>query len=212
MKERFKILKKELNKLIKEKRKVFNNNNMNELQIIEKEEKNFDTKEKNKNNDIFYFLELKYNTLNNALKKLSILLQNQINENNNDDNYIEYIKDTKENVKNELFNYEKNLENNLQNIYNNYIENFNLGNNNEKIKEENNSENNNKIKSVINLLDKSKKKEENNFIKIKKDMNGKIEKINLEIKNERNKINIWNNPNIKKYFENINNEIDKGKS
>ena len=43
-------------------------------------------------------------------------------------------------------------------------------------------------------------------------MKGKIEKINLEIKNEKNKINMWNNPQIKKYFENINNELDKGKS
>ena len=107
------------------------------------------------------------------------------------------------------------MENNLQKIkleYNNYIQNFTSDNNNDQIKDEKGLDNNNKIKLVINFLDKSKKKEENNFNKIKKDMKGKIEKINLEIKNERNKINMWNNPQIKKYFENINNELDKGKS
>ena len=56
------------------------------------------------------------------------------------------------------------------------------------------------------------KKEENNFTKIKKDLNSKIEKKILELKKERKNINIINNPKIKKSFDNINDESDKGKS
>ena len=55
------------------------------------------------------------------------------------------------------------------------------------------------------------KKKQNNFIKIK-DLNSKIEKINIELKNERKNINIINNPKIKKSFDNINKESVKGKS
>ena len=55
------------------------------------------------------------------------------------------------------------------------------------------------------------KKKQNNFIKIK-DLNSKIEKINIELQNESKNINIINNPKIKKSFDNINNELDKGKS
>ena len=51
-----------------------------------------------------------------------------------------------------------------------------------------------KLGELINLLDTLNKKEENNFINIKKDLNSKIEKINIEIKNERKNINIINNP------------------
>ena len=219
MKERFKILKKELNKLIIEKRKVFNN----KTQIII-DENNFNTKidtnkkTKKNNNDIFYFLDLKCNILDNTLKKLSILLQNQFNQNNKEDNdYINSIKETKAKIKKELIKEEKNMENNFQNIklgYNNYIQNYNI--NNEIInKKENNLDNDNyqtKLGQIINLLDKTKKKEENNLNKIKKELNEKIDKINKEIKNEKMKLNFGNNLQIKKYFDNIKNELDKGKS
>jgi len=43
-------------------------------------------------------------------------------------------------------------------------------------------------------LEPINKKEENNFINIKKDLNSKIEKINIELKNKRKNINIINNP------------------
>ena len=59
---------------------------------------------------------------------------------------------------------------------------------------------------------KLNKNEENNFTKIKKDLNSKIEKKILELKKERKNINIISNPKIKKSFDNINNESDKGKS
>ena len=49
------------------------------------------------------------------------------------------------------------------------------------------------------------KKKQNNFIKIK-DLNSKIEKINIELQNQRKNINIINNPKIKKSFDNINKE------
>ena len=211
MKERFKILKKELNILIKEKNKLFNN----KPQIIP------ENNTVKKSNDIFYFLDHKCNILNNTLKKLSIILQNQYNENNNEDNYyISNLNSTKEKIKNELKKEEKKMEIELKKIkldYNNYIQNFN--NNNEiTYKEENNIDNldndNNQMKlgKIINSLDKTKKKEEKNFLKVKWELNGKIDEIKKEIKNEGNKINFGNNTQIKKYFDNIHNELDKGKS
>ena len=51
-----------------------------------------------------------------------------------------------------------------------------------------------KLGESINSSDPTNKKEENNFINIKKDLNSKIEKINIELKNERKNINIINNP------------------
>ena len=149
-----------------------------------------------------------------------MVIQNQINENNDEiNNFTKFIKDTKSNVKKELSKDEKNIENSLQNIkleYNNYIQNNNNIKENPKINQEemeyNYDKEKTKLGELINLLDTLNKKEENNFINIKKDLNSKIEKINIELKNERKNINIINNPKIKKSFDNINNELDKGKS
>ena len=216
MKERFKILKNELNILIKEKKKVFKN------KIIEEEEKvdiNSDpNKTKDKNKDIFYFLDLKYNILNDTLKKLSLLIQNEISENNEEmNNCINKIKENKNNIKKELTNDENNIENNLKNIkteHSNYIQSNNKNNNISVNQEGNNlDKSENKLGQLVNFLDKSKKIEENIYKNIKKDLNERILKINNEIKSERNKINNINNNNkIQKIFDNINNELDKGKS
>ena len=214
MKERFKILKKELNILIKEKKKVFKN------KIIEEEKVDINSetdKTKDKSKDRFYFLDLKYNILNDTLKKLSSLIQNEINENSEEmNNCINKIKENKNNLKKEMAKDESNIEKNLENIkmeYNNYIQSHNTNDNIPANKEENNlDKNENKLGQIINFLDKSKKKEENNYIKLKKDLNEKIVKINNEIKSERNKLNNINNNKINKSFDNINNELDKGKS
>ena len=56
------------------------------------------------------------------------------------------------------------------------------------------------------------KKEENNLNYINKEINGKLTKFNKELKNERNNLNLINNNRIKKNIDNINNELDKGKS
>ena len=214
MKGRFKILKTEFDKLIKEKRKILKK----ELITEEKKDINIElnqTKENDK--DIFHFLNLKYNILNNTLKKLCFLIQNEIEENKDEsNNYLKYMKDSKNCIKNELSNEEKNIENNLQKIksdYDNYIQNnetVNNPNNNEK--ENNLDENKIKLGQIINILDKSKKRDDNNFIQLRKDLKEKTNEINKEIKNEKNKINFINNNNIKKYLYNINNELDKGKS
>ena len=214
MKGRFKILKTEFDKLIKEKRKILKK----ELITEEKKDINIElnqTKENDK--DIFHFLNLKYNILNNTLKKLCFLIQNEIEENKDEsNNYLKYMKDSKNCIKNELSNEEKNIENNLQKIksdYGNYIQN-NETVNNPKINEEENNLDENKIKlgQIINILDKSNKRDDNNFIQLRKDLKEKTNEINKEIKNEKNKINFINNNNIKKYLYNINNELDKGKS
>ena len=218
MRERFKTLKKELNDLIKEKRKLFNN----KTGLIKEEKNDLNIELNNKTNDIdiFHFLELKHNILNDTLKKLTIILQNQISENNKEEtNYIKYIKNIKNNVKRELLNDDKNLENELHNIkmeYNNYIQNYNNYNGDYKVNQgENYLDNDNisaNIGQLINLLDKNKRKEENNIAKIKKELNLKLDKINKEIKNDRNKLNFIDNNQIKKCLDNINNELDKGKS
>ena len=214
MKGRFKILKTEFDKLIKEKRKILKK----ELITEEKKDINIElnqTKENDK--DIFHFLNLKYNILNNTLKKLCFLIQNEIEENKDEsNNYLKYMKDSKNCIKNELSNEEKNIENNLQKIksdYDNYIQN-NKTVNNPKINEQENNLDENKIKlgQIINILDKSNKRDDNNFIQLRKDLKEKTNEINKEIKNEKNKINFINNNNIKKYLYNINNELDKGKS
>ena len=225
MKERFIKLKIELNKLAKVKKEIFYNK-VNKKQLIEEEKSGgkslLPNNESNENNnkDHFYYLNLKFNILNNTLRKLTLIIQNQINENNDEiNNFTKFIKDTKSNVKKELSKDEKNIENSLQHIkleYNNYIQNNNNIKENPKIKLEETEYNYDKEKTklgeLINLLDTLNKKEENNFINIKKDLNSKIEKINIELKNERKNINIINNPKVKKSFDNINNELDKGKS
>ena len=214
MKGRFKILKTEFDKLIKEKRKILKK----ELITEEKKDINIElnqTKEKDK--DIFHFLNLKYNILNNTLKKLCFLIQNEIEENKDEsNNYLKYMKDSKNCIKNELSNEEKNIENNLQKIksdYDNYIQN-NKTVNIPKINEQESDLDENKIKlgQIINILDKSNKRDDNNFIQLRKDLKEKTNDINKEIKSEKNKINFINNNNIKKYLYNINNELDKGKS
>ena len=218
MRERFKTLKKELNDLIKEKRKLFNNKTG--LIKEEKNDLNIELNKKTNGIDIFHFLDLKHNILNDTLKKLTIILQNQISENNKEEtNYIKYIKNIKNNVKRELLNDDKNLENELHNIkmeYNNYIQNYNNYNGDYKVNQgENYLDNDNisaNIGQLINLLDKNKRKEENNIAKIKKELNLKLDKINKEIKNDRNKLNFIDNNQIKKCLDNINNELDKGKS
>ena len=218
MRERFKTLKKELNDLIKEKRKLFNNKTG--LIKEEKNDLNIELNKKTNGIDIFHFLDLKHNILNDTLKKLTIILQNQISENNKEEtNYIKYIKNIKNNVKRELLNDDKNLENELHNIkmeYNNYMQNYINYNGDYKVNQgENYLDNDNisaNIGQLINLLDKNKRKEENNIAKIKKELNLKFDKINKEIKNDRNKLNFIDNNQIKKCLDNINNELDKGKS
>ena len=218
MRERFKTLKKELNDLIKEKRKLFNNKTG--LIKEEKNDLNIELNKKTNGIDIFHFLDLKHNILNDTLKKLTIILQNQISENNKEEtNYIKYIKNIKNNVKRELLNDDKNLENELHNIkmeYNNYMQNYINYNGDYKVNQgENYLDNDNisaNIGQLINLLDKNKRKEENNIAKIKKELNLKLDKINKEIKNDRNKLNFIDNNQIKKCLDNINNELDKGKS
>ena len=218
MRERFKTLKKELNDLIKEKRKLFNNKTG--LIKEEKNDLNIELNKKTNDIDIFHFLDLKHNILNDTLKKLTIILQNQISKNNKEEtNYIKYIKNIKNNVKRELLNDDKNLENELHNIkmeYNNYMQNYINYNGDYKVNQgENYLDNDNisaNIGQLINLLDKNKRKEENNIAKIKKELNLKLDKINKEIKNDRNKLNFIDNNQIKKCLDNINNELDKGKS
>jgi hypothetical protein len=220
MKGRFKFLKTELDKLIKEKRKIFKNKllpeetketNIDLKQPIEKKEKN------EKNKDLFHFLNLKYNILNNTLKKLSLLIQNEIEENKDEmNNYLKCIKDNKNTIKKDLSKEEKNIENNLEKIksnYDSYIQNntsINKSQNNNK--ENNTDENKIKLGKIINILDKSKKRDDNNFNQIKKDLKEKTNEINKEINDEKNKANFINNTLIKKYLYNINNELDKGKS
>ena len=214
MKGRFKILKTEFDKLIKEKRKILKK----ELITEEKKDINIELNQiKEKDKDIFHFLNLKYNILNNTLKKLCFLIQNEIEENKDEsNNYLKNIQDSKNCIKNELSNEEKNIEDNLQKIksdYDNYIQN-NKTVNNPKINEQENNLDENKIKlgQIINILDKSNKRDDNNFIQLRKDLKEKTNEINKEIKSEKNKINFINNNNIKKYLNNINNELDKGKS
>ena len=214
MKGRFKILKTEFDKLIKEKRKILKK----ELITEEKKDINIELNQiKEKDKDIFHFLNLKYNILNNTLKKLCFLIQNEIEENKDEsNNYLKNIQDSKNCIKNELSIEEKNIEDNLQKIksdYDNYIQN-NKTVNNPKINGQENNLDENKIKlgQIINILDKSNKRDDNNFIQLRKDLKEKTNEINKEIKSEKNKINFINNNNIKKYLYNINNELDKGKS
>ena len=218
MKERFKTLKSELDKLIKEKRRLFNNKTKLKKNVkLDLNIESNSNKENNKNNDDFYFLELKYNILSDTLKKLSIAAKKELEEDYNIDYYKKYIKEIKNKVNKELIQDEQNLEKNLNNIeleYNNYIQ----KNNNKKenvIQGENNSNNDNykiKLGEIINFLDKNKEKEESDLIKIKKELNSKIEIIKKEIKNESNNTNFLENNKIKKLIDYINNELDKGKS
>jgi len=217
MKGRFKFLKTELDKLIKEKRKLFKNKLIPE----ENKETNIAFKqpiEKNeKNKDIFHFLNLKYNILNNTLKKLSFLIQNETEENKDEIySYLKYIQDSKISIKKDLSKEEKNIENNLQKVklnYDNYIQDNTCINNPQNDNQENNKDENKiKLGKIINILDKSKKRDDNNFIQIKKDLKEKISEIKKEMIEEKNKANFINNNSVKKYLYNINNELDKGKS
>ena len=218
MKERFKTLKSELDKLIKEKRRLFNNKTkLTKNMKLDLNKESYSNKENNKNNDDFYFLALKYNILSDTLKKLSVAAKKELEEDYNIDYYKKYIKEIKNKVNKELIQDEQNLEKNLNNIeleYNNYIQ----KNNNKKenvIQGENNSNNDNykiKLGEIINFLDKNKEKEESDLIKIKKELNNKIEIIKKEIKNESNNTNFLENNKIKKLIDYINNELDKGKS
>ena len=218
MKERFKTLKSELDKLIKEKRRLFNNKTKLKKNVkLDLNIESNSNKENIKNNDDFYFLELKYNILSDTLKKLSIAAKKELEEDYNIEYYKKYIKEIKNKVNKELIQDEQNLEKNLNNIeleYNNYKQ----KNNNKKenvIQGENNSNNDNykiKLGEIINFLDKNKEKEESDLIKIKKELNNKIEIIKKEIKNESNNTNFLENNKIKKLIDYINNELDKGKS
>ena len=218
MKERFKTLKSELDKLIKEKRRLFNNKTKLTKNVkLDLNIESNSNKENNKNNDDFYFLELKYNILSDTLKKLSIAAKKELEEDYNIDYYKKYIKEIKNKVNKELIQDEQNLEKNLNNIeleYNNYIQKNNNEKENMNKGENNSSDDNYKIKlgEIINFLDKNKEKEESDLIKIKKELNNKIEIIKKEIKNESNNTNFLENNKIKKLIDYINNELDKGKS
>ena len=218
MKERFKTLKSELDKLIKEKRRLFNNKTKLKKNVkLDLNIESKSNKENIKNNDDFYFLELKYNILSDTLKKLSIAAKKELEEDYNIDYYKKYIKEIKNKVNKELIQDEQNLEKNLNNIeleYNNYIQKNNNEKENMNKGENNSSDDNYKIKlgEIINFLDKNKEKEESDLIKIKKELNNKIEIIKKEIKNESNNTNFLENNKIKKLIDYINNELDKGKS
>ena len=82
-----------------------------------------------------------------------------------------------------------------------FIKKFQLENDEEKL-----------IDEIYNKINKMQKKEENNLNYINKEINGKLTKYNKELKNERNNLNLINNNRIKKNIDNINNELDKGKS
>ena len=218
MKERFKTLKSELDKLIKEKRRLFNNKTKLKKNVkLDLNIESNSNKENIKNNDDFYFLELKYNILSDTLKKLSKAAKKELEEDYNIEYYKKYIKEIKNKVNKELIQDEQNLEKNLNNIeleYNNYIQKNNNEKENMNKGENNSSDDNYKIKlgEIINFLDKNKEKEENDLIKIKKELNSKIEIIKKEIKNESNNANFLENNKIKKLIDYINNELDKGKS
>ena len=108
MKERFKILKNELNILIREKRRLFKNKS--KLINSKNLELNLDSlpkKENDKNNDNFYFLDLKHNILSDTLKKLTLAVKRELDEDNNIEYYKKYIKEIKNKVKKELIEDEK---------------------------------------------------------------------------------------------------------
>ena len=212
MKGRFRILKTELDKLIIEKRKLFKNKSQFPE---EKKETNIEPNNpEEKSKDIFHFLDMKYNILNNTLKKLSFIIQNQLDENNSElNNSLKLIQEKKSSIKTELSSDEKNIENNLQNIkanYDNYFQNNIHDNDTLKKNEEKNFEEN--LGKIINVLDISKKRDENNLMKIKKNLKENTIEIRKEINDEKNRANFLGNNTIKKYLYNINNELDKGKS
>ena len=62
------------------------------------------------------------------------------------------------------------------------------------------------------MLDISKKRDENNLMKIKKNLKENTIEIRKEINDEKNRANFLGDDTIKKYLYNINNELDKGKS